>query len=311
MAAGLGTRMKSAVPKHLHPLLGRRMVDWALDAVRPLAPSPLVVVSSPETREELAADGVEVAVQAEPRGTGDAVAAARGALEGFEGDVLVLPGRLAARHDRAPPGGRRRAAEERGRRHPARGRDRAGARLRADRPRRHGRRPADRRGARRDARGAGDPGAERLLLRVRGGGPLVGPRPARHRQRPGRALPDGHDPPPRRGGPDGRRRDDGRRRRGARGQRPRRPRARGLRPAPAHPRGPHAGRRHDRRPGDHVGRGRRRARARHRPPPVHDASRPHPRRVAAPRSARTSSPTTPRSARGRPSGRSPTCAPGP
>ena len=33
MAAGLGTRMKSARPKHLHSLLGRRMVDWALDAV--------------------------------------------------------------------------------------------------------------------------------------------------------------------------------------------------------------------------------------------------------------------------------------
>lgn len=92
LAAGLGTRMKSARPKHLHPLLGRRMFDWALDAVRPLAPSPLVVVSSPETQEELAADGVEIAVQAEPRGTGDAVAAARGALEGFEGDVLVVPG---------------------------------------------------------------------------------------------------------------------------------------------------------------------------------------------------------------------------
>jgi len=91
MAAGLGTRMRSSVPKHLHPLLGRRMVDWALDAVRPLAPDPLVVVCSPGTEEALA-DGVVTAVQREPRGTGDAVAAARDALSGFEGDVLVLPG---------------------------------------------------------------------------------------------------------------------------------------------------------------------------------------------------------------------------
>ena len=36
MAAGLGTRMKSATPKHLHPLLGRRLVDWVVAAVRPL-----------------------------------------------------------------------------------------------------------------------------------------------------------------------------------------------------------------------------------------------------------------------------------
>ena len=95
MAAGLGTRMKSSRPKHLHPLLGRRMVDWVLVAVRALAPSRIVVVSSPETRDELAAalpSGVEFAVQEEPRGTGDAVAAARAALAGFDGDVLVVPG---------------------------------------------------------------------------------------------------------------------------------------------------------------------------------------------------------------------------
>jgi bifunctional UDP-N-acetylglucosamine pyrophosphorylase/glucosamine-1-phosphate N-acetyltransferase len=95
MAAGLGTRMRSDRPKHLHPLLGRRVVDWAVDAARTLAPDPLVVVCSPETREELARtlpDDVEVAVQAEPRGTGDAVAAARSALAEAVGDVLVLDG---------------------------------------------------------------------------------------------------------------------------------------------------------------------------------------------------------------------------
>jgi bifunctional UDP-N-acetylglucosamine pyrophosphorylase / glucosamine-1-phosphate N-acetyltransferase len=95
MAAGLGTRMKSRRPKHLHPLLGRRLVDWALEAVRPLAPSPFLVVCSPETREELANSlpgEIDLVVQAEPRGTGDAVAAARERLAGFEGDVLVVPG---------------------------------------------------------------------------------------------------------------------------------------------------------------------------------------------------------------------------
>jgi bifunctional UDP-N-acetylglucosamine pyrophosphorylase/glucosamine-1-phosphate N-acetyltransferase len=95
MAAGLGTRMKSRRPKHLHPLLGRRLVDWVVEAAKRLEPDPLVVVTSPETREELAAgrpDGVVVAVQEEPRGTGDAAAAARPALEGFRGDVVVLAG---------------------------------------------------------------------------------------------------------------------------------------------------------------------------------------------------------------------------
>jgi bifunctional UDP-N-acetylglucosamine pyrophosphorylase/glucosamine-1-phosphate N-acetyltransferase len=95
MAAGLGTRMRSRRPKHLHELLGRRMLDWALDGVLPLAPAPLVVVVSPETRDELEGtvpQGAVLAVQEEPRGTGDAVVAALGALDGFEGDVLVLPG---------------------------------------------------------------------------------------------------------------------------------------------------------------------------------------------------------------------------
>jgi bifunctional UDP-N-acetylglucosamine pyrophosphorylase/glucosamine-1-phosphate N-acetyltransferase len=90
MAAGLGTRMRSATPKHLHTLLGRRMVDWVLEAVRPLAADPLVVVVSAETRD--AFDGETTAVQPEPRGTGDAVETAKSALNGFEGDVLVLSG---------------------------------------------------------------------------------------------------------------------------------------------------------------------------------------------------------------------------
>ena len=38
LAGGIGTRMKSATPKHLHPLLGRRMVDWVIEAGR-AAPS--------------------------------------------------------------------------------------------------------------------------------------------------------------------------------------------------------------------------------------------------------------------------------
>jgi bifunctional UDP-N-acetylglucosamine pyrophosphorylase/glucosamine-1-phosphate N-acetyltransferase len=107
MAAGLGTRMKSATPKHLHPLLGRRMVDWVIDAARALGPDPLVVVTSTESAGSY--DGLAVVVQREPLGTGDAVRRAREAVGDGPRSVLVLSGdtpglkaetlrRLAAHH---------------------------------------------------------------------------------------------------------------------------------------------------------------------------------------------------------------------
>jgi bifunctional UDP-N-acetylglucosamine pyrophosphorylase / glucosamine-1-phosphate N-acetyltransferase len=90
MAAGLGTRMRSELPKHLHPLLGRRMVDWVLETARALEVDPLVVVTAPTTADAFA--GVETAVQRQPLGTGDAVRSAREALEGRADEVLVLSG---------------------------------------------------------------------------------------------------------------------------------------------------------------------------------------------------------------------------
>ncbi len=78
MAAGLGTRMRSAVPKHFHVLLGRRVVDWVILAARDAGADRVVVVCSPSAAD--AFDDVEVAVQREPLGTGDAVRAAHEAL---------------------------------------------------------------------------------------------------------------------------------------------------------------------------------------------------------------------------------------
>ena len=92
MAGGLGTRMRSALPKHLHPLLGWRMVDWIVEAGRGAGADPLVLVASPATAELFGESGVVVAVQEQPLGTGDAVRAARSALAAHEGDVLVLSG---------------------------------------------------------------------------------------------------------------------------------------------------------------------------------------------------------------------------
>jgi len=90
MAAGLGTRMRSDVPKHLHPLLGRRMVDWVLLAARRVGADPIVVVAAPATAH--AFEGLDVALQEVPLGTGDAVRSARLALEGRAENVLVLSG---------------------------------------------------------------------------------------------------------------------------------------------------------------------------------------------------------------------------
>ena len=87
--------MRSARPKHFHEVLGRRLVDWAVASVMPLGPTPLLVVTSPDSRPELGATlppGAEIAIQAEPRGTGDAAAAGLAALVDFDGDVLVTPG---------------------------------------------------------------------------------------------------------------------------------------------------------------------------------------------------------------------------
>jgi bifunctional UDP-N-acetylglucosamine pyrophosphorylase / glucosamine-1-phosphate N-acetyltransferase len=90
LAGGLGTRMRSSVPKHFHRLLGRRMVDWVIEAARELDAEPLVVVTSPDGKD--AFNGIKVAIQADPRGTGDALASAREALDGVDGDLFVLTG---------------------------------------------------------------------------------------------------------------------------------------------------------------------------------------------------------------------------
>jgi bifunctional UDP-N-acetylglucosamine pyrophosphorylase/glucosamine-1-phosphate N-acetyltransferase len=61
-----------------------------IESARPLEPHPLVIVSSPQSRDEF--QGLDVAVQEQPLGTGDAVRSARVALDGRSGDVLVLSG---------------------------------------------------------------------------------------------------------------------------------------------------------------------------------------------------------------------------
>ena len=95
LAAGEGTRMRSSVPKVLHPLCGRPLIAWAVDAARGAGAGRVIVVDNPKRRlAEHLPDGVEVAIQEQPRGTGDAVAAAAALLDGDE-TVVVINGDLA------------------------------------------------------------------------------------------------------------------------------------------------------------------------------------------------------------------------
>lgn len=95
LAAGSGTRMKSDLHKVLHPIAGRPMLLHLVDSVAGLSPERTVVVVGARREQVEAAvapHGVVTAHQAEQLGTGHAVAQAREALAGFDGDVLVLYG---------------------------------------------------------------------------------------------------------------------------------------------------------------------------------------------------------------------------
>jgi len=109
LAAGLGTRMRSRVPKVLHPLCGRPMLAYVLDAwaataavdatdgdppEREAADGSTVVVVSPATEAVRGVvDGdVRIALQASPKGTGDAVRAALAEVGEGATEIVVLSG---------------------------------------------------------------------------------------------------------------------------------------------------------------------------------------------------------------------------
>ncbi len=109
LAAGRGTRMKSALPKVLHPLMGRPILEYVLNAVLCLKPARLVVVTGfgAEAVEDISrtflssyAERFGCSLLAEPifahqteqLGTGHAVAAAKDALADFSGPLLIMAG---------------------------------------------------------------------------------------------------------------------------------------------------------------------------------------------------------------------------
>ena len=94
LAAGRGSRMRSELPKVLHPVCGRPILMHALKLGGDLKAARQIVVIGPSLAEVRAAlpPGVEVVEQPEPRGTGDAVLQARDLLQGHAGPVLIMYG---------------------------------------------------------------------------------------------------------------------------------------------------------------------------------------------------------------------------
>jgi bifunctional UDP-N-acetylglucosamine pyrophosphorylase/glucosamine-1-phosphate N-acetyltransferase len=93
LAAGQGTRMRSALPKVLHPVAGKPMLGHVIDTARKLAPRKIHVVighGAELVRERLAADDINFVLQSEQLGTGHAVAQALPALQADK--VLILYG---------------------------------------------------------------------------------------------------------------------------------------------------------------------------------------------------------------------------
>ena len=96
LAAGKSTRMKSSLPKVLHEVCGRPMIEYVLDAVRAAGVQRIVVVighQADRVRGELSGhDDVDFALQSEQLGTGHAVMMCEAALADHDGKALILAG---------------------------------------------------------------------------------------------------------------------------------------------------------------------------------------------------------------------------
>jgi len=91
LAAGKGTRLKSALPKPLHAIGGRPMLGWSLDAAMAANASRIITIL-PTGSEQAQAwlDGRDFCIQDPPRGTGHAALAAKPALQNFDGVALIM-----------------------------------------------------------------------------------------------------------------------------------------------------------------------------------------------------------------------------
>src|SRR6476659_7820588 len=99
LAAGLGTRMKSEKAKVLHRVAGRPMIEYPVAMARALGSSRVICVLGHQADavqtavyNRFGAGSIEVAIQAEQRGTGHAVLMTEEQLAKHDGRVLILYG---------------------------------------------------------------------------------------------------------------------------------------------------------------------------------------------------------------------------
>jgi bifunctional UDP-N-acetylglucosamine pyrophosphorylase / glucosamine-1-phosphate N-acetyltransferase len=95
LAAGQGTRMRSDLPKVLHELAGWPLLKHVLQAVHPLQPERIIIITGHQAQlveEALSSTSITWVRQQKQKGTGHAVLCALPALEGFDGNILILNG---------------------------------------------------------------------------------------------------------------------------------------------------------------------------------------------------------------------------
>ena len=95
LAAGKGTRLKSALPKVLHRLAGKPLIEYVVEAARPLNPASICVVvgyEAEQVQNALSHLSLQFALQEPQLGTGHAVQAAGKFWKSNKGDLLVLSG---------------------------------------------------------------------------------------------------------------------------------------------------------------------------------------------------------------------------
>ena len=94
LAAGMGTRMKSAMPKVLHKVCGKALCKWVIDASKEAGADKVVTIighGADMVRPQIEND-TEIAVQAEQKGTGHAVMQAADFIRESQGSVVILNG---------------------------------------------------------------------------------------------------------------------------------------------------------------------------------------------------------------------------
>ncbi len=91
LAAGLGTRMKSSLPKVLHKISGKTMIEYILELIKPFGFKPNIVVTGYKSKQVARfTGGSKIINQKKMLGSADAVMSTRNALGKFKGDVIIL-----------------------------------------------------------------------------------------------------------------------------------------------------------------------------------------------------------------------------